>query len=262
MAAQDAPGTEEEPAWSQETGLPLVVRTAHFDVRVRAGESTVATWPLSPAEIAATAEAVLPTVEARLETPLRERVSLLVVPAEAAPAACPPRAAALPARRRIVLFAGPETLEPRALAAFLAHELGHQLTFDRWGALGADRRLTEGLATWAAEPYWLAWRGWASLDAAVADLLATQALAPLTTAPHGCLVAAERDVYYSVWASFVDYLLRHYGWERLAAALTLPPAGEGEADYRGAFGHSLAELACAWERELGRTPASCPAAAP
>src|SRR5438045_93982 len=84
--------------------------------------------PARPALLVAdTAEAVLPTVEARMATPLAGRVRLVLVPADQAPGPCEPRAAALPTRRRIVLFAGPATLDAKALPAFLAHEIGHQL---------------------------------------------------------------------------------------------------------------------------------------
>ena len=247
-AAQEVADAEEEPEpiWSRLRGGVVVGRTAHFDVQALPDSPVVG----HAEAVAAAAEAVLPTVEARLGTPLQGRVSLLLVPADTAPSPCPPRAAAFPARRRIVLFAGPETLEPRALAAFLAHELGHQLTRDRWGVLGNDLRLSEGIATWAAEPYWLVWRGWRSLDAAVADYLAARAFTPLAEPREGCLVAAERDVYYSAWASFVDFLARRYGWDRVGAALAMPGADEARADYRGAFGRSLEELSAEWEREV------------
>ena len=240
-----APATEEEAPWAARQGRTLAARTAHFAVWVPSGSPQ----PERAATIAAAAEAVLPTVEARLETALADAVDLVLLPAEAAPPPCWPRAAALPARRRVVVFDWPETHEPAALAAFLAHELGHQLTYDRWGALGPDVRLSEGLATWAAEPYWLAWQGWSSLDAAVADLLRGQAVAPLPAPQTGCLPAAERNRYYSVWASFVGYLLREYGWDALGTALRAPGVGD-RADYVAAFGQPLEALAAAWAATL------------
>lgn len=200
--------------------------------------------------MAQVAEAVLPTVESRLATPLQGRVRLALLPADAAPPPCEPRAAAIPARRRIVLFVGPQTLEPDALAAFLAHEIGHQLAFDRWGATGADRRLSEGIATWAAEPYWLAWRGWPSLAAGVRELYAAGAFGSLAEPRAGCLMAAERDVYYSAWASFVDFLVSRYGWEAFGEALKRPPVAEDLADYEGAFGRPLRDLVADWERTV------------
>jgi hypothetical protein len=196
------------------------------------------------------AEMVLPTVEARLDQSLAEPVDLLLATADTAPAECTPRAAAIPARRRIVLFAGPAALEPGALEAFLAHELGHQLTYDRWRTLGSDRRLTEGIATWAAAPYWLSWRRWDSLDGAVVDLLGAGALAPLEEQGPDCLLAAQRDVYYSAWASFVGFLIHQYGWDRFSAALALPEAGPRLADYQGTYGRTLAELAREWQASL------------
>jgi hypothetical protein len=246
--APDAPREERGPAWARARDGVQVASTAHFDVWVP-GDQTLAA---AAARVADTAELVLPTVEARLATPLADRVRLVLVPAEQAPGPCEPRAAAFPTRRRIVLFTGPATLDARALPAFLAHELGHQLTLDRWGALGDDRRLSEGVATWAAEPYWLAWRDWSSMDQAAADLLATSAVAPLAEAHEGCLVAADRDVYYSAWSSFVDFLARQYGWDRFGQALSLPPLSEDHADYAAAFGLPLEALTAAWEQQLPR----------
>ncbi|HLH24752.1 MAG TPA: hypothetical protein VK066_19700 [Chloroflexota bacterium] len=244
----DQPGDERGPAWARLRDDVQVATTAHFDVWIPRDQTLAA----AAGQVADTAETVLPTVEERMATPLADRVRFILVPADQAPGPCDPRAAALPTRRRIVVFAGPATLDPQALPAFLAHELGHQLTLDRWGALGDDRRLSEGVATWAAEPYWLAWRGWRSMDQAAADLLASNAVAPLAEPHEGCLVAAERDVYYSAWSSFVDFLARHYGWDRFGEALKLPPAAEDHADYVAAFGHSLEDLAAAWEQELPR----------
>ena len=237
---------DEAPAWGRLRDAGVVLSTDHFDVYVPRGSPLAAHAAL----VGETSERVLPTVEARLATPLAGRVRLVLVPPETAPPPCEPRAAAMPSRRRIVLFAGPITLEPRALAAFMAHELGHQLTFDRWSALGDDRRLSEGIATWAAEPYWLTWRGWPSMEAGVIGLRAAEAFAPLAQTPEGCLVAAERDVYYSAWASFVGYLGREYGWDRVGEALRLPSVAPDEADYPAAFGHPLRDLVAGWEREL------------
>ena len=153
-------------------------------------------------------------------------------------------------RRGRLLFANPANLEPAAMHAFLAHELGHQLTYDRWNTLGPDRRLTEGLATYAAEPHWLAWRGWPTLDAGVAGLLAAHAFDPIGDEPRGCLVASQRDTYYSAWASFVGYLVRRYGWERFGEVLRLAAAAEDRGDYVDAFGLPLEDLVAAWERTL------------
>jgi hypothetical protein len=242
----EPPSEEDGPAWGRLRDGVQIATTAHFDVWVP-GDQSLTRQAL---RVADTAEAVLPTVEARMATPLADRVRLVLVPADQAPGPCEPRAAAMPTRRRIVLFAGPATLDARALPAFLAHELGHQLTLDRWGALGEDRRLSEGIATWAAEPYWLAWRDWRTMDQAVADLIAASAIAPLAEPHEGCLIAAERDVYYSAWSSFVDFLARRYGWDRFGQALTLPALAEDHADYAAAFGSPLEDLTAAWERTL------------
>jgi hypothetical protein len=246
QSGEDAQG-DNQPAWGRRQAGPVVLSTADFDVAVPNAS------PLSEraAEVAAVAEAVLPYVQTRLGATLSDRVRLEIWPGTAARGDCAPRAAAMPTERRILLFASPVTLEPGALRAFLAHELGHQLTYDRWATLGPDRRLSEGLATWAAESYWLQWRGWSSLDAAVADLLRSGTVESLGEEPPGCLVPAQRDVYYSAWASLVDYLVRHYGWDSFGEALVLPASSDDRADYYAAFGHTLEEIVADWRRELG-----------
>ncbi len=245
-AQEPEAGESESPPWWRPREAVLAATTAHFDVFVPRGSPLEAL----AAGVAATAEAVLPTVEARMETRLADRVRVSLIPAEQAPQPCEPRGAAIPSRRRVVLFAGPATLEPRAMAAFLAHELGHQLTLDRWGALGDDRRLSEGVATWAAEPYWLVWRGWPSLAAGVRDLHAADAFGPLAETREGCYLTAERDVYYSAWASFVGFLGDRYGWDAFGAALQHPPVADDLADYVAAFGRPLPDLLAEWERAL------------
>ncbi len=242
----ESPTGEQDPPWGRGQSGRVVRSTAHFDVAAL-GNGELAGLADS---VGSVAEAVLPSVEARLGATLQERVRIELWPAEAARGRCPARAAAMPTQRRIVLFASPSNLEPAAMRAFLAHEIGHQLTYDRWNTLGPDRRLTEGLATYAAEPYWLAWRGWPTLDAGVSELLAAKAFAPIGEEPRGCLVASQRDAYYSAWASFVAYLIRRYGWEQFGEALRLPAAADDLADYVDAFGAPLEDLVAAWQRTL------------
>ena len=79
------------------------------------------------------------------------------------------------------------------------------------------------------------------------------AVQALDEEPAGCLVPAQRDVYYSAWSSLVDYLVRHYGWDSFGEALTLPASSEDRADYYTAFGRSLDEIIADWRRELGVT---------
>ncbi len=252
----ESPTGEQDPLWSRGEAGQVVTTTAHFDVAALDDPGLAAL----ARRVGDVAEEVLPTAEARLEASLQDRVRLEVWPGTAAGGRCPARAATMPTRRRIVLFASPATSEPAALHAFLAHELGHQLTYDRWDTLGPDRRLSEGLATYAAEPYWLAWRGWSSLDAGVAELQAAGALPASADEPRGCLVASQRDVYYSAWASFVGFLVRRYGWERFGEALQLPAVAEDRADYQDAFGSSLDELVAAWEQTLPAPPGATPTA--
>ena len=129
------------------------------------------------------------------------------------------------------------------------HELGHHLEAQRYGEAAqrrADTILHEGLATWIASIRWLdqcgatSWlqRGHQLHDAGV----------PLR------LLTAERsgaDNAYELWASFVDYLVRQYGWKKFNA---LYASGHGRApgssDYERVLGKSLDELSDDWRAWL------------
>ena len=56
----------------------------------------------------------------------------------------------------------PEAMSPAYLYGVLAHEVGHVIYWAT-GATFRRRGMVEGLASWAAGDYWLAWHGHSSL---------------------------------------------------------------------------------------------------
>ena len=130
------------------------------------------------------------------------------------------------------------------------HELGHHLESQRYGESAqrrADTILHEGLATWIASVRWLdqcgasSWRERArQLDAAGIPLR---------------LLTAERsgaDNAYELWASFVDYLTRQYGWKTFDALYTSGRGrAPGSANYQRVLGKSLDDLADEWRAWVG-----------
>ena len=146
---------------------------------------------------------------------------------------CPQRGAA--GGNQIVLYADGTTSQTQ-LIGVLAHEVGHVLMprvlggyYDVGGLI-----MNEGYATWAAGRYVLDWIGVESLQIAVARQLTdgswVSLLAPLGDyyAPSGEVVAsdlsdtecfARRDLAYSRWGGFIEYLVEREGPEALVTLL-------------------------------------------
>ena len=129
------------------------------------------------------------------------------------------------------------------------HEIGHHLEAQRYGDAAqrrADTILHEGLATWIASIRWLDQAGASSWRQRGRQL--RDSGVPLR------LLTAERsgaDNAYELWASFVDYLTRQYGWKKFDA---LYASGRGRAPgssaYERVLGKSIDELADDWRAWL------------
>lgn len=205
------------------------------------------------------------TIERRLQVRLQQRIVLLVQPPSEGRAIrqnCPARGAATRLEDGtlfIWLFADSET----ALAqreAVVAHEIAHQAIRTKLGE-GGDTILNEGLANWAIPAYWRDWQAAPSFDAFVIESIADGRFVPLTETVERNLATPTpgedcfdtRDQIYNEWASFVDYLLREYGWR---AVERFWQQGNGrmrdDYDYRIGFGKPLAELEREWLAQLGR----------
>ena len=89
--------------------------------------------------------------------------------------------------------------------------------------------LTEGLASWAAGRYWTAWKEGPSLSDSARDYLSTGTFLPLSqnveltgvypgAAAKDCL--ARRDMLYTSWAAFVEFLINSYGAEKFKELLS------------------------------------------
>lgn len=203
-------------------------------------------------------------VERRLGTRLTRRVVLLVQPPEAGRAVranCPARGAATrtdDGHLLIYLFADSETSTAQK-EAVIAHEVAHQAVYTKLGH-GGDTVLNEGLANWAIPEPWREWQEAPSFDSFVLESIAQGAYVPLTEsitrnfehpAPgEDCF--ETRDQLYNQWASFADFLIRHYGWSAIRNFWQQPVERGEEFDYRVGFGKTLAELEREWLVQLGR----------
>jgi len=195
---------------------------------------------------AAKLERVLRAAEDYFGTTLTRRISLGFY---SKPPKRGVRGMAYTSEGRVELYYRPDEDIGRATTVAM-HELGHHLEAQRYGEAAqrrADTILHEGLATWIASIRWLdqcdatSWRqrGRQLRDSGI----------PLR------LLTAERsgaDNAYELWASFVDYLVRQYGWKKFNA---LYASGRGRApgssDYERVLGKSLVELSDDWRAWLG-----------
>ncbi|MEP7189249.1 MAG: hypothetical protein ABI901_08675 [Roseiflexaceae bacterium] len=151
---------------------------------------------------------------------------------------------------RVELYYRPDEDIGRATTVAM-HEIGHHLEAQRYGEVAqrrADTILHEGLATWIASIRWLDQCGATSWHERGRQL--RDAGVPLR------LLTAERsgpDNAYELWASFVDYLVRQYGWKKFNA---LYASGGGRApgssDYERVLGKSLDELSDDWRAWLAQ----------
>jgi hypothetical protein len=129
------------------------------------------------------------------------------------------------------------------------HEMAHHLEAQRYGDQAqrrADTILHEGLATWIASIRWLDQCGASSWRQRGRQL--RDAGIPLR------LLTAERsgaDSAYELWASFVDYLIRQYGWKKFDALYASGRGrAPGSASYERVLGKSIDELADDWRAWL------------
>jgi hypothetical protein len=217
----------------------LVAQTERLDLYV--GLRTFA-----PEQIAAAApqiEMLLRESERRFGTTLDSRVSLAFY----RPALAPDkdtRGIAYTEHGRAEIYYRPYERLDRAVAV-ATHELAHHLQAQRYGAdvqKRADIIMLEGVATWVTGDVWLAEYGASSWRERARQISA--AGVPLR------LLKIQRygsDNAYELWASFVEFLVERYGWEKVDALYRSGRSREGgSSDYEGVLGKPLEVLADEW----------------
>lgn len=197
---------------------------------------------------------------------VKEKILLGFVPPDEQ--VCPVRGLASHDHPPVVLiFASPESSRAYLLGV-LAHETGHAISSEGIpGGMPDDLALTEGLATWASEKYWIEWIGASSLDALIQQYMDDgiyesirenynlHGIYPWQNPGKDCL--ARRDKVYSEWASFLGYLIRSYGWVKAYQLFRTPPPKQQEGqeihfppDYEGIYGKSLNQLESEWLNDI------------
>lgn len=172
---------------------------------------------------------------------------------------CPVRATANTISGQITMFV-PKDIAPKELRALLAHEFGHVVDTQVLRLRAATVGLLEGFATWSAGKYWYEWKGARSFAGLARKYLKNGTYIALEKFPHlkiayppvgGSSCVKNRDILYTEWASFVNFLIRQYGMQRLVQLMATPPIKEeGEPspspDYQGVYGHTLQQLVKTW----------------
>lgn len=199
-------------------------------------------------------------VSERLDATVNEKVIITFVHPEMGN--CAPRGTSFPEQQPVILiFANQDTSKDQILAA-LAHELAHVFIHKIYENL-SDVALSEGMATWVAGNYWKAWKG-VDFDTAVRSYITDKTYLPLFQNYDmrkayddlpGC--NTYRDILLTELASFIDYLIRNYGIEKLSAIFNVqqpvlmnnqrivyPP------NFKAVYGFELNQLEQGWLRAL------------
>ncbi len=218
----------------------LVAQTARLDFYV--GTKTFSDAQI--AQLAAQIEAMLRNDESHFNTTLDHRVSLGFYRTVLAPIKGVRGLAYTDEHRAELFYDSGEDIQ-RA-ATVIAHELGHHLEAQRYGddaQRRADTILHEGLATWVVGERWFAKYGATSWRDRARQIKAEGLPRQLLTAEESC----GANNAYELWASFTDFLIQRYGWEKFDA---LYRSGRGRApgssNYEHVIGKSLNDLAGEW----------------
>ena len=221
----------------------LVAQTARLDLYV--GKNTFTEEQIS--DRAAKFERVLIAAEDYFGTRLKHRVS---VGFYRTPPARGVRGMAYTDQGRAEIYYHPEEDIGNATTVVM-HELGHHLEAQRYGENNqrkADTILHEGMATWIASIRWLDKCGASTWRERAQQLKARGIPLRLLTAED-----SGANNAYEMWASFVDYLTRQYGWDAVDE-LYMSGRGRapGSANYEEVLGKSLDELADDWRAWVDR----------
>lgn len=202
------------------------------------GRSTFTTDQV--AEMAVKAEHALAYIQKRFAVSLSERVSVGVYHAAQAPGRGTRGIAYTYGDTNVRIYYRPGEDQHDALV-ILSHELAHALQAEAYGKDAqrlADTVLLEGLASWISGEYWLSLSEAESFQARARELY--QAGYSGNLAAMG---KRDLDVAYDMWAGFVDYLTRTYGWDAFNRLYANGRGrAPGSADYRGVYGKSFQEL--------------------
>ncbi|RRR74407.1 MAG: hypothetical protein EI684_07210 [Candidatus Viridilinea halotolerans] len=216
-------------------------------IDVFVGRGTFA--PAEVAELAAQAEHSLSYIQRRFATSLTQRVSVGVYSVSQAPGSGTRGIAYTHGATNVHIYYNSYEDKHSALVV-LTHELAHALQAEAYGKDAQSRSdlvLLEGLACWITGEYWLSLSDASSFQARARSLYHAGYNGNLA----GLANSSDTNAAYDMWAGFVDYLTRTYGWDRFNILYANGRGrAPGSADYMGVYGKSFRELQDEWYATL------------
>lgn len=136
------------------------------------------------------------------------------------------------------------------VTSIFAHEAGHQVAHDFYGQshLNADHILLEGFATWLAGKYWLGDNFQNFRDFFTENYLHTLNSPFILNAYDRSY--QEMNILYYKWASFIEFLIQEYGWDKFNQLYKSGQKVPGSANYMDIYEKSLNELIFEWDKWL------------
>ncbi|WP_448336645.1 hypothetical protein [Chloroflexus aurantiacus] len=200
-------------------------------------------------DLAVKAEYALGYLQRRFDVELTERVSVGFYNPALAPTSDTRGIAYTYDRTNIRIFYRPNEDTYQALV-ILTHELAHALQAEAYGREAqaqADLVLLEGLATWISGEYWLSLYDAPSFQARARELYNAGYRGNLAAFAN----SANSMAAYEMWAGFIEYLARTYGWDKFNELYANGRGrAPGSANYRGIYGKSFQELYTEWYATL------------
>lgn len=205
-------------------------------------------------------EQVYAYVTQRTGSPIRGKVDVTFRQPQVQP--CPIRGIAVWPDLQIAIYAD-ESAGQDCILAVIACEIGHLIQFQSFDGGPTDPILLEGWATWVAGSYWIEWQRMPSFDEGVRSYLRDKRFVSISRFDISTLIykseecLERRDIVYTEYASFLNYLIERYGINALNSLITanIPtsPPSEGadpRADYQTVYGKTLQELENDWIKYL------------
>ncbi len=218
--------------------------------------------PIPVDNLEAVAETLLAYVIGRIDGPLAEDIDVTFRPAHSDLCGARGIGGASGNGRGWIWVYVPEDATQIFLMGLLAHEIGHVI----YPVRRRDESLrgwAEGVATYAAGVHWLAWQGHSSFADAVRRFINESSYIPLAAiwrnssyeepiAAHPADCLERRDILYTEWAAFVEWVIESRGRDALRQVMRGTNLSE-------AVGGSVAQLEEEWLFALrdtsGRRPA-------
>jgi len=110
------------------------------------------------------------------------------------------------------------------LGGIFAHELGHIIYSKMSDSSFHNGNMYwgEGSASWAAGKYYLQWQGYQNYESAIKDIVSSKRFYDIKNIYSETYdPAKQRDVIYLEWASFIDFLIDKYGFEKFVVLSSL-----------------------------------------